>query len=188
MRAVLVYDAGLMTAGTRQPVCLGAVHFPDHGGDLRPDAGLSAVVRDRAVGRSKGVWPRVFGVVGTFMGVGILQLPVARLDLPMQLGGSGADRRGQPGLGAGAVAPGQELSILPEAPRMVMSHRTESDGGRRIGPAVTSLRASGRMEKLLPRRHSTSAEPRLPTPISTAATSCMGRSSRATGSCRMPTP
>ena len=44
------------------------------------------------------------------------------------------------------------------------------------------------IEKLLPSRHSTRNEPRLPSPISSAATICIARLRCATGSCRMPTP
>ncbi|HMH64070.1 MAG TPA: isoprenylcysteine carboxylmethyltransferase family protein [Rhizomicrobium sp.] len=42
------------------------------------------VVRDTPVAKSRGVLPRVFAFAGTFLGVGILQLPVAQLSLPMQ--------------------------------------------------------------------------------------------------------
>jgi len=61
----------------------------------------------------------VFGVVGTFMGVGILQLPVARLDLPMQL--LAAVLIGVGSLGSALVLwrLGKSFSILPEARKLV---------------------------------------------------------------------
>jgi len=119
LRAVLVYDAGQMTAGTASlyvwvqfiSLTMAAIF------DLMLVYLL--VVRDRAVGRSKGMWPRVFGVVGTFMGVGILQLPVARLDLPMQL--LAAVLIGVGSLGSALVLwrLGKSFSILPEARKLV---------------------------------------------------------------------
>ena len=119
LRAVLVYDVGLMTAGTASlyvwvqfiSLTMAAIF------DLMLVYLL--VVRDRAVGRSKGVWPRLFGVVGTFMGVGILQLPVARLDLPMQL--VAAVLIGVGSLGSALVLwrLGKSFSILPEARKLV---------------------------------------------------------------------
>lgn len=119
LRAVLIYDFGRMTAGTATlyvwvqflSLTMAAIF------DLMLVYLL--VVRDRAVGRSKGVWPRVFGVVGTFMGVGILQLPVARLDLPMQL--LAAVLIGVGSLGSALVLwrLGKSFSILPEARKLV---------------------------------------------------------------------
>ncbi len=119
LRAVLVYDVGLMTAGTASlyvwvqfiSLTMAAIF------DLMLVYLL--VVRDRAVGRSRGVWPRVFGVVGTFMGVGILQLPVARLDLPLQL--VAAVLIGVGSLGSALVLwrLGKSFSILPEARKLV---------------------------------------------------------------------
>jgi protein-S-isoprenylcysteine O-methyltransferase Ste14 len=79
------------------------------------------VVRDRPVRKSKGVAPRLFGVLGTFMGVGILQLPVAQLTLPMQLLSAVL-------VGVGSLASflvlwrlGKSFSILPEARTLVTS-------------------------------------------------------------------
>ncbi|HEY4076238.1 MAG TPA: methyltransferase [Rhizomicrobium sp.] len=77
------------------------------------------VVRDRPVRKSKGVAPRMFGVLGTFMGVGILQLPVAQLTLPMQIVSAVL-------VGVGSLASflvlwrlGKSFSILPEARTLV---------------------------------------------------------------------
>jgi protein-S-isoprenylcysteine O-methyltransferase Ste14 len=77
------------------------------------------VVRDRPVGKSKGVLPRFFGVAGTFLGVGILQLPVAPLSLSMQIVAAAL-------IGIGSLGSllvlwwlGKSFSILPEARRLV---------------------------------------------------------------------
>lgn len=119
LRAVLVFDAGLMAAGTASLFVW--VQFISLTMAMIFDLMLVylLVVRDRAVGRSRGVWPRVFGVVGTFMGVGILQLPVARLDLPMQL--VAAVLIGVGSLGSALVLwrLGKSFSILPEARKLV---------------------------------------------------------------------
>jgi protein-S-isoprenylcysteine O-methyltransferase Ste14 len=78
-------------------------------------------VRDRPVARSQGVLPRVFGVIGTFMGVGILQLPVAHLSLPMQI--FAATLIGLGSLGSLLVLSrlGKSFSIMPEARKLVTS-------------------------------------------------------------------
>ena len=76
-------------------------------------------VRDRPVARSQGVLPRVFGVIGTFMGVTILRLPVAHLTLPMQI--LAAVVIGAGSLGSFLVLSrlGKSFSILPEARNLV---------------------------------------------------------------------
>jgi protein-S-isoprenylcysteine O-methyltransferase Ste14 len=77
------------------------------------------IVRDRPVGKSKGVLPRLFGFVGTFLGVGILQLPVAHLSLGMQILAAVL-------IGIGSLASflvlwrlGKSFSIMPEARKLV---------------------------------------------------------------------
>jgi protein-S-isoprenylcysteine O-methyltransferase Ste14 len=77
------------------------------------------VVRDRAVGKSKGVVPRLFGFVGTFLGVSILSLPVAHLTLPLQI--LAALLIGIGSLGSFLVLwwLGKSFSILPEARKLV---------------------------------------------------------------------
>jgi len=77
------------------------------------------VVRDRPVAKSKGVLPRAFGFVGTFMGVGILQLPVAHLSLGAQI--FAALLVGLGSLGSVLVLwrLGKSFSIMPEARRLV---------------------------------------------------------------------
>ena len=78
-------------------------------------------VRDRPVARAQGVLPRAFGVIGTFMGVGIIQLPVAHLTLPMQI--FAAVLIGLGSLGSLLVLSrlGKSFSIMPEARKLVTS-------------------------------------------------------------------
>jgi protein-S-isoprenylcysteine O-methyltransferase Ste14 len=119
LRAILVYDGTMMMAGTASLFVW--VQFVALSMAALFDLLLVylLVVRDRAVGRSKGVWPRVFGVVGTFMGVGILQLPVAPLSLSMQL--LAAVLIGVGSLGSALVLwrLGKSFSIMPEARKLV---------------------------------------------------------------------
>ena len=79
------------------------------------------LVRDRPVAKSRGVLPRLFGFVGTFVGVSILQLPVAHLDLPMQM--LAAVLIGLGSLGSLLVLwrLGKSFSIMPEARKLVTS-------------------------------------------------------------------
>jgi protein-S-isoprenylcysteine O-methyltransferase Ste14 len=79
------------------------------------------VVRDRPVAKSKGVLPRVFGFAGTFLGVGIISLPVARLSLAGQMLATLL-------IGVGSLASalvlwrlGKSFSIMPEARKLVTS-------------------------------------------------------------------
>jgi len=78
-------------------------------------------VRDRPIARSQGILPRFFGVIGTFMGVGILQLHVAQLTLPMQI--LAAVLIGLGSLGSLLVLSrlGKSFSIMPEARKLVTS-------------------------------------------------------------------
>ena len=77
------------------------------------------LVRDRPVAKSKGVLPRLFGFVGTFMGVGILQLPVAHLSMAGQT--LAALLIGLGSLGSLLVLwrLGKSFSIMPEARKLV---------------------------------------------------------------------
>jgi protein-S-isoprenylcysteine O-methyltransferase Ste14 len=79
------------------------------------------LVRDRAVAKSQGVLPRVCGFVGTFLGVGIIQLPPAPLGLGLQI--LAALLIGLGNLGSILVLwrLGKSFSILPEARRLVTS-------------------------------------------------------------------
>ena len=121
LRAVLVHDGAMILGGTAtlfiwvQFVSLLAVAAFD----------LLLVylllVRDRPVAKSRGVIPRVFGFVGTFMGIGILQFPVAQLSLGMQILAAVL-------IGVGSLASflvlwrlGKSFSIMPEARKLVTS-------------------------------------------------------------------
>ena len=119
LRAALMYDGTLMMAGTASLFIW--VQFISLTMAALFDLLLVyvLVVRDRAVARSRGAWPRIFGVVGTFMGVGILQLPVASLSLPLQL--LAAVLIGVGSLGSALVLwrLGKSFSILPEARKLV---------------------------------------------------------------------
>ncbi len=77
------------------------------------------VVRDRPVGKSRGVLPRVFGVAGTFLGVGILQLPQAPLSLPMQILAALLIGLGSLGSLLALWWLGKSFSIMPEARKLV---------------------------------------------------------------------
>jgi protein-S-isoprenylcysteine O-methyltransferase Ste14 len=77
------------------------------------------LVRDKPVLKSRGVLPRVFAFVGTFAGVGILQLPVAPLGLGLQI--VAAVLIGVGSLGSFYVLwwLGKSFSIMPEARALV---------------------------------------------------------------------
>jgi protein-S-isoprenylcysteine O-methyltransferase Ste14 len=119
LRAILIHDATLMADGTASLFVwvqffslLAAAAF-----DLLLVYLL--LVRDRPIAKSRGVLPRFFGVVGTFMGVGILQLRVAQLDLALQI--FAALMIGLGSLGSLLVVwqLGKSFSIMPEARRLV---------------------------------------------------------------------
>jgi len=119
LRPLLARDAAMMAAGTAGLFVwvqffslLAAVGF-----DLLLIYLL--LVRDRPVGKAKGALPRVFAFLGTFLGVGILQLPVAPLGLGMQMLAALL-------IGVGSLASllvlwrlGKSFSIMPEARRLV---------------------------------------------------------------------
>lgn len=119
VRPVLVGDGGLIVAGTASLFVwvqffslLAAACF-----DLLLVYLLLA--RDRPVGKSKGALPRIFGFVGTFLGVGILQLPVAQLTLGAQILAALL-------IGVGSLSSflvlwrlGKSFSIMPEARKLV---------------------------------------------------------------------
>lgn len=119
LRAVLAYDGSMILAGTAGLyiwvqffALLAAAAF-----DLLLVYLLA--VRDRPVAKSQGLLPRAFGVIGTFAGVGILQLPVAHLSLPVQI--FAAVLIGLGSLGSLLVLSqlGKSFSILPEARKLV---------------------------------------------------------------------
>lgn len=77
------------------------------------------VVRDKPVLRARGITPRLFGFVGTFLGVGILRLPVAQLDLTMQILAALLTGLGSAGAALVLWRLGKAFSIMPEARRLV---------------------------------------------------------------------
>jgi protein-S-isoprenylcysteine O-methyltransferase Ste14 len=77
------------------------------------------IVRDKPVRRSQGSMPRLCALLGTFLGVGIIQLPVAPLGLGMQILAALL-------IGIGSLASllvlwrlGKSFSIMPEARSLV---------------------------------------------------------------------
>ena len=77
------------------------------------------IVRDKPVRKSKGWVPRFCAFMGTFLGVGMLQLPVTQLTLPMQILAALL-------IGVGSLASvlvlwrlGKSFSIMPEARTLV---------------------------------------------------------------------
>jgi protein-S-isoprenylcysteine O-methyltransferase Ste14 len=121
LRPVLAGDAHLIATGAAQPFHW--VQFVSLGVAALFDLLLiyMLVVRDRPVAKSRGVLPRVFGFVGTFMGVGILQLPVAKLNMAGQT--LAALLIGVGSLGSVLVLwrLGKSFSIMPEARKLVTS-------------------------------------------------------------------
>ena len=118
-RPVLVNDAHLIAAGTA--TLFHWLQFVSVSLVVLFDLLLIylLVVRDRPVAKSRGVLPRLFGFVGTFLGVGILQLPAAHLSLAEQV--LAALLVGLGSLGSALVLwrLGKSFSIMPEARRLV---------------------------------------------------------------------
>jgi protein-S-isoprenylcysteine O-methyltransferase Ste14 len=119
LRAVLAADWSLIAAGTASLftwvqffALLAAAGF-----DLLLIYMLA--VRDKPVAKSQGVLPRAFGVIGTFMGVSILQLPVAQLTLPTQIFAAVLIGLGSLGSLLVLLRLGKSFSIMPEARRLV---------------------------------------------------------------------
>jgi len=121
LRAVLAHDAALIAAGTAS-LFIWVQFF-----SLLAAACFNLllvyllVVRDKPVAKSKGAVPRIFAVLGTFAGVGIIQLPVAQLSLQMQIVAAVL-------IGVGSLASflvlsrlGKSFSIMPEARKLVTS-------------------------------------------------------------------
>src|SRR5471032_317526 len=119
LRAVLAHDGAMIAGGTATLFTwvqfvslLMAVLF-----DLLLIYLL--VVRDKPIAKSRGVLPRVFGFAGTFMGVGILQLKVATLTLPMQMLAAALIGIGSLGSLLVLWRLGKSFSIMPEARKLV---------------------------------------------------------------------
>jgi len=79
------------------------------------------VVRDKPVLRAQGLLPRLAGFVGTFLGVGILRLPVASLSLTWQIVAALLVLAGSAASAVILVRLGKAFSIMPEARVLVTS-------------------------------------------------------------------
>ncbi len=121
LRPVLATNAHLIASGAAQPFHW--VQFVSLGMATLFDLLLIylLVVRDRPVAKSRGVLPRLFGFTGTFLGVGILQFPVAQL-------GMGGQTLAALLIGVGSLGSllvlwrlGKSFSIMPEARKLVTS-------------------------------------------------------------------
>lgn len=77
------------------------------------------VVRDRPVLRAAGWVPRLCGFLGTFLGVGILHLPVADLTLGWQTAAAVLVGLGSLGSAIVLATLGKSFSIMPEARKLV---------------------------------------------------------------------
>ena len=79
------------------------------------------VVRDKPVRRLAGLLPRLCALIGTFLGVGMLQLPVAHLDLCAQIVSAVLVGVGSAGSCMVLWRLGKSFSIMPEARTLVTS-------------------------------------------------------------------
>jgi protein-S-isoprenylcysteine O-methyltransferase Ste14 len=121
LRPILVGDFLLMQNGAAQPIHW--VRFFSLSAAMAFNLLLVylLVVRDKPVRRSGGNMPRLAALLGTFLGVGMLQLPVAHLSLGMQIVSAVL-------VGVGSLASvlvlwrlGKSFSIMPEARTLVTS-------------------------------------------------------------------
>jgi protein-S-isoprenylcysteine O-methyltransferase Ste14 len=78
------------------------------------------VVRTEPVRRASGLLPRLCGVAGTFLGVGILQLKPVSLSLPWQAAAAALIFAGALGSAIVLARLGKSFSIMPEARELVM--------------------------------------------------------------------
>jgi protein-S-isoprenylcysteine O-methyltransferase Ste14 len=121
LRPIVVGDFLLMQNGTAQAIHW--VRFFSLSAALAFNLLLVylLVVRDKPVRRLVGIMPRLAALVGTFLGVGMLQLPVAHLSLGVQILSALL-------IGVGSLASvlvlwrlGKSFSIMPEARTLVTS-------------------------------------------------------------------
>jgi protein-S-isoprenylcysteine O-methyltransferase Ste14 len=77
------------------------------------------VIRDKPVLRTQGLLPRVAAITGTFLGVGMLRLPVADLNLPVQALAFLLTALGSAASAAVLWRLGKSFSIMPEARTLV---------------------------------------------------------------------
>jgi protein-S-isoprenylcysteine O-methyltransferase Ste14 len=119
LRATLAYDGGVIASGEAELTTW-----------LRFFSVLFSIlfnlltiwlllVRDRPVRRIGGALPRICAVAGTFLGVGILHLPVAELSLPVQALAFLLTGFGSAASFAVLWRLGKSFSIVPEARRLV---------------------------------------------------------------------
>ncbi len=119
LRAILAHDGALIAGGTASPFIWVQFFSLLAAGCFNLLLVYLLIVRDKPVAKSKGAVPRVFAVLGTFAGVGIIQLPVAQLGLGMQILAAIL-------IGVGSLASflvlwrlGKSFSIMPEARKLV---------------------------------------------------------------------
>jgi protein-S-isoprenylcysteine O-methyltransferase Ste14 len=119
VRPTLVNDIGLIRAGTGDLYTWAQLFSLSAAAAFDLLLVYMLLVRDKPVLKSKGVLPRIFGFIGTFAGVGILQLPVAALGHGMQI--VAAILVGVGSLGSFFVLwrLGKSFSIMPEARTLV---------------------------------------------------------------------
>lgn len=119
VRPTLVNDVGLIRSGAGDVFTWVQLFSLAAAGAFDLLLVYMLLVRDKPVLKSKGVLPRFFGFVGTFAGVGILQLPVATLGHGMQI--LAAVLVGVGSLGSIFVLwwLGGSFSIMPEARTLV---------------------------------------------------------------------
>ena len=79
------------------------------------------VIRDKPVLRSQGILPRLAAIAGTFLGVGMLRLPVAELPLALQALAFFLTGFGSAASMAVLWRLGKSFSIMPEARKLVTS-------------------------------------------------------------------
>jgi protein-S-isoprenylcysteine O-methyltransferase Ste14 len=119
LRAILAHDIGLIAEGDASLMTWAEFVSLSMSALFNLLLIYLLVVRDKPVAKSQGTLPRFFGFAGTFLGVSILQLPVAPLTLPLQLLATAL-------IGLGSLASllvlwrlGKSFSIMPEARRLV---------------------------------------------------------------------
>ena len=119
LRAVLAHEGAMIAGGTASAFIWVQFFALLAAGGFDMLLIYLLVVRDKPVAKSRGALPRIFAVVGTFTGVGILQLPVAQLSLGMQV--LAAVLIGVGSLGSILVLwwLGKSFSIMPEARKLV---------------------------------------------------------------------
>lgn len=119
VRPALAYDAARMVAGHAD--LLAVLQFLALFASVVFDLLLVwlLIAREVPVKKSKGVWPRLCGFAGTFLGVTTLQLPVVHLSLPWQALADLLVLGGNVGSALVLQRLGKAFSIMPEARQLV---------------------------------------------------------------------